>query len=62
VSATPNGWKDSAKFSELFRDGKLIAQAADWGNRWLWWFPRGKEGEAKTREEAKEAVEKAVGK
>ena len=61
----PNGWRDSAKSSELFRDGKLVAQVcADfWGNRWAWWLhPLGQEGQTKARDEAKAAVEKEVGK
>ena len=60
-----NGWRDSAKSSELFRDGKLVAQVGVnfWGNRWLWWLHTTKrEGQTKTRDEAKAAVEKEVGK
>jgi len=63
VNAPQNGWRDFVKSSELFRDGKLIAQVCMnfWGNRWLWWLhPAGKEGEEKTLSESKAAVEKEV--
>lgn len=59
----PNGWRDSAKSSELFRDGKLVAQVCInfWGNRWLWWLQNAPtEGQTKTLAEAKAAVEREV--
>lgn len=63
MNAPQNGWRDSVKYSELFRDGKLIAQVCInfWENRWIWWLhPAGKEGDEFTLDEAKAAVEKEV--
>ena len=65
MSKPQNEWVDFGKKSELFRDGRLVAEVGInfWGDRWLWWLhPLGQDGQTKTLAEAKAAVEKEVSK
>lgn len=59
-------WQDRAISSELLRDGKLLGHVCltHWGTEWRWFTATGapREGTETTREEAKSAVEREVGK